>query len=132
MLSVQSTIALALMLFVLVEYSAAMPTIDKDKARYLNNVNVSKKIKSRDSSKRLVWAGRTWSIYAKYFCNLAFKKQSFFRIIFDVRWIKQTPKLWIYEMINPRTNPLRISRDCLWIYLYFPVQTLTARFLFSS
>ncbi|KYN31907.1 Prohormone-1 [Trachymyrmex septentrionalis] len=40
MLSVQSTVALALMLFILVEYSAAMPTTDKDKARFLNNVNL--------------------------------------------------------------------------------------------
>lgn len=48
MLSVQSTVALALMLFVLAEYSAAMPTIDKDKARFFNNVNVSRKIKFRD------------------------------------------------------------------------------------
>ncbi|KYN18132.1 PREDICTED: allatostatin C-like [Trachymyrmex cornetzi] len=40
MLSVQSTVALALMLFVLAEYSATMPTIDKDKARFFNNVNL--------------------------------------------------------------------------------------------
>lgn len=45
MLSVRSAVTLALVLFVLAEYSKAMPTIDKDKERFLNNVNVSTKEK---------------------------------------------------------------------------------------
>lgn len=40
--SVRSAVALALMLFVLVEWSRAMPT-DKDKERLLNAVDVSTK-----------------------------------------------------------------------------------------
>ncbi|XP_011695287.1 PREDICTED: prohormone-1-like [Wasmannia auropunctata] len=40
MLSIRSAVALALMLFVLAEYSGAMPTIDKDKDRFLNNVDL--------------------------------------------------------------------------------------------
>jgi len=43
MLSVQGAVALALMLFVLAEYSGSMPAIDKDKDRFLSNVNVSRK-----------------------------------------------------------------------------------------
>jgi len=40
--SVRNIAALALVLLVLAEWSAAMPTTDKDKERLLNTVDVSK------------------------------------------------------------------------------------------
>ncbi|XP_012222697.1 allatostatin C [Linepithema humile] len=40
MLSVRSALAIALMLFILVEWSGAMPTIDKDKERLMNSVDL--------------------------------------------------------------------------------------------
>ncbi|KAL6266949.1 allatostatin C-like [Pogonomyrmex barbatus] len=40
MLSVRSAVALVLMLFILAEYSGAMPTTDKDKERLLNSVEL--------------------------------------------------------------------------------------------
>jgi len=43
MLSVQGAVALALMLFVLAEYSGSMPAIDRDKDKFLSNVDVSRK-----------------------------------------------------------------------------------------
>ncbi|XP_036142777.1 allatostatin C isoform X2 [Monomorium pharaonis] len=40
MLSARGAITMALMLFVLAEYSGAMPSIDKDKDRLLKNINL--------------------------------------------------------------------------------------------
>ncbi|XP_011168988.1 allatostatin C isoform X2 [Solenopsis invicta] len=40
MLSIRSVVTVALMLFVFAEYTGAMPTIDKDKDRFLKNMNL--------------------------------------------------------------------------------------------
>ncbi|KYM98998.1 PREDICTED: allatostatin C-like [Cyphomyrmex costatus] len=40
MLSIQSIIVLTLMIFILAEYSGAMPMLDKDKDRFSDNINL--------------------------------------------------------------------------------------------
>jgi len=107
MLSTRSAIALALMLFVLAKWSAAMPTTDKDKERLLNTVDVS--IKTERT------CGKSADKYSSYFMH---NVRSAWCYLFEfIRELENPWFLWGYIWISHSCEDYKMADD-RWIKWY--------------